>query len=476
MDLRWKDEVLQTLAGRALHEAPIEGDIPLPAGRSCTALLGAQGDMGRCTVECGESVRVMGEIRVELLCEDGEELFSFVARSPFSHTIEEKADDARAACALGELALSLQDGSIHFTAVVQLDLALLCTRTLRVLDASDGIECLDRELRLSRRSVAARDTVDIREEIAAQGADAVRLAYGAALLQDVSVASGVATVSGTLYLCLLTENDAGGLCQSMQQTPFSVQLDCQQPAAEGECELCALQVHAVGEGFGILAVEARLALTLYAAHAQTFTLPLDAYVPGMPFIAARTSFCAVCDASALPLRHSLSETLRIPESMPEAARVLCAFAHATVTEAPENGAPLIGIIDVRVVYESASGTRFMFTEALPFELAVPTDADTVLARVTALPVCGGAGRTLQIAFTLCAQLCAIRTEETEVVTGVEECAPKPPFSGVMVCFAGEGESLYDIAKRYDTTRTALRSITPSLPDVLSEGQRVVMLL
>ncbi|MDD4074689.1 MAG: hypothetical protein PHC80_01215 [Eubacteriales bacterium] len=476
MDLRWKDEMVQTLAGREQLSVPIEGDIPLPAGRSCTALLGAQGDIGRCTVECGDSIRILGDVRVELLCEEGEESFSFLARSPFSHTLEQKADEARVACALGELALSLQDGSIHFTAVVQLDLALLSTRALRTLDASEGVECRRQELRLSRRSVAARDTVDIREEIAAQGIDAVRACFGAALLQDVSVVSGVATVSGTLYLCMLSANDAGALCQSMQQAPFSVQMDCPQAATEGQCELCALHVHAVGEGFGILAVEAQLALTLYAEHAQTFSLPLDAYAPGMPFKAVRTSLCAVRDASVLYLRHSLSETLGIPESMPEAARVLCAFAQATVTEAPENGAPLIGILDVRVVYESASGTRFVFTEALPFEIPVPTDAGTVLSRVTALPVCGGAGRTLQIAFTLCAQLCTIHTEEAEVVTGVEECAPKPAFSGLMVCFAGEGESLYDIAKRYDTTRTAIRSIAPELPETLSEGQRVVMLL
>ncbi|MDO5110839.1 MAG: LysM domain-containing protein [Clostridia bacterium] len=474
MELHWKDEVLQTLTGRELLSIPIEGDIPLPTGRSCTSLLGAQGDIGRCTTECGETVRILGDIRVELLCEEGEETFSFLARSPFSHTYEGSADEVRCTCALSELAVSLLDGSIHFTAVVQLDLVLLATRTLRTLDASQGMECLCQDLSLSRRSVAVRDTVDIREEIAAQGVSAVRAAFGAALLQDISVVSGTATVSGTLYLSLLTANDAGELCQSMQQAPFCVELDCPQPVSEGQCELCALNVHAVGEGFGILAVEAQLSLTLYAAHAQSVSLPLDAYAPGMPFVCAHTAFRAVSDASVFHLRHSLSETLRIPESMPEATRVLCAFAQPTVTEASD--ATLTGIIDVRVVYESASQTRYMFTEELPFTLGVPTDAETLLSRVTALPVCGGAGRTLQIAFTLCVQLCAIRTIDTVAVTGVEECAPKPAFSGVMVCFAGEGETLYDIAKRYDTTRTAIRAISPALPDALSEGQRVVMLL
>ncbi len=474
MELHWKDEVLQTLSGRELLSIPIEGDIPLPTGRSCTSLLGAQGDIGRCTTECGQTIRILGDIRVELLCEEGEETFSFLARSPFSHTHEASADEVRCACALCELAVSLLDGSIHFTAVVQLDLALLSTRTLRTLDASPGMECLCRELSLSRRSVAARDTVDIREEIAAQGVAAVRAAFGAALLQDVSVSANVATASGTLYLCLVSANDAGELCQSMQQAPFSVQLDCPLPASEGQCELCALNVHAVGEGFGILAVEAQLSITLFASHAQSCVLPLDAYAPGMPFVCAQTPLCAVSDASMFHLRHSLSETLRIPESMPEAARVVCAFAQPTVTEAAN--ACLTGILDVRVVYESASNTRYMFTEELPFSLNLPTDAQIVLSRVTALPVCSGAGRTLQIAFTLCVQLCALRTVECSVVTGVEECAPKPSFSGVMVCFAGEGETLYDVAKRYDTTRAAIRAITPTLPDTLTEGQRVVMLL
>jgi hypothetical protein len=66
--------------------------------------------------------------------------------------------------------------------------------------------------------------------------------------------------------------------------------------------------------------------------------------------------------------------------------------------------------------------------------------------------------------------------EVSVVAGAQEGADQAPLRGIIVYFAGAGETLFDVAKRFRTTRESLREANGELPEVLTEGQKLLLFL
>ena len=67
-------------------------------------------------------------------------------------------------------------------------------------------------------------------------------------------------------------------------------------------------------------------------------------------------------------------------------------------------------------------------------------------------------------------------QQTHVlVTGVTECERPELAQGIVVYFAGAGETLYDVAKRFAIPRSALRAAWGDAKEELEEGQRLVFL-
>ena len=62
-----------------------------------------------------------------------------------------------------------------------------------------------------------------------------------------------------------------------------------------------------------------------------------------------------------------------------------------------------------------------------------------------------------------------------LVTGLTECDPPSMAQGIVVYFAGAGETLYDVAKRFAIPRSALRAALGDAKEQLEEGQRLVFL-
>jgi len=60
------------------------------------------------------------------------------------------------------------------------------------------------------------------------------------------------------------------------------------------------------------------------------------------------------------------------------------------------------------------------------------------------------------------------------VTGIEECPQRPPHQGITVYFASAGDTLYSIAREYNTSRANLLRMN-DLPEVLQGGERVAFM-
>ena len=88
----------------------------------------------------------------------------------------------------------------------------------------------------------------------------------------------------------------------------------------------------------------------------------------------------------------------------------------------------------------------------------------------------GAGRGIEFSYTLQVSAQPYEIVRTAAVTGMEECAQAAAPRGVVIYFAGEGETLFDVGRRFNLPRKRLLDTNPGLSETLADGQKLVLLL
>ena len=485
MELLWKEENITALAARVCASIELEGDIPLPEGRNCTALLATQSLLESCVCSCQQEggIRIEGVVHLTLLCQDENGIFAFSSRASFSHLHGESASELRSCCALNAPNVKLCDGALHFDCSIDADLLLLKQDSIRVLQGIDGLPQNDLQCRNAVRSVYRRvqgETLRLRlrEELAVPNIAEVLCAAGELQLRE--NASGEGALSGTLSLSLLCRDTQDRLFQSIEHVPFHTESGVFENGMEtAVCTLSELSVRSVGEEFGILAAEAELCLEPFRLDSRRYELPVDAYAPSLPFMCNFSELCILGDAGTRAFRSSFDAQLQVPEGLPEIAAPIFCCAHPCVTDSRvENGRLYVeGILEVRAVYKSANGSCYAFTDEIPFAAddAAP-GAQMQQLRVRALSRISGTGRAAQAQFCLCFSVSYYTCDTLRVVTGISECEKTPRAAGIVVLYAGAGETLFDIAKRYNVTVEALCALQSELKEPLEEGQRILMLV
>lgn len=481
MELLWREETIEAFAARAKVEVRLEGEVPPPEGRSCSSVLAAS-----CTVEGGscscssEEVRIEGVLLITLLCEDGDELYGYVSRAPFSQVYTESgAEEARAVFTVNSQQLKLENGSLSFSAVLECDMLLTKSLTLRSLRDMSGLEAGALQLReenysLTRRRPAETLTLQLREEASVSGVSEVLAANGTVFFKT----GQEEAPEGTLIFSALCRSADGKMKQVLRQLPLHIDEELNGTVPES-CSLRELSVRSVGEEFGILAVEATLKLHSAQIESRVCTLPLDAFAPSFPFDCVYGEHTALRDLGSRAYRHSFDVSLPLPEGLPEIAECVYACAQSVITSAAtENDRLYIeGIIDTRAVYRSAGGTRCCFSRETPFTVDFPApQADTVQLESEAFVLCDGGGSSLQAHYTLCLRASFDQSVALRAVTGIRECEKEKPAPGLVILFAGAGESLFNVAKRYNVTLESLYTLQSELAEPLADGQKLLLLI
>lgn len=486
MELLWKEENICVLQKRESVRLDVEGEVPLPEGKHAQTLLAAKSTLESCTCTIqGEGVQLGGVVLLSLLCQDDAGLFAFSSRASFTQLYEADATDCRCCCCLSTPSVKLgeSDGALHFSCAIEADLLLLRNERVRALNGIDGLaqndlQCRSRTLSSTRRVAGETQKMRLREEIASPNISEVIASLGHFQLRDSP--PGEDARLGTLSLSLLLRDKDDHLFESIEHVP--VRLDAERGSMDekiGDCELSGLSVRSVGEEFGILSVEAELRISPYRHEKQSCVLPLDAYAPSIPFKCGFSELCAFSDVDTLRFSSSFDALLNVPEGLPEIAVPIFSCVQSAVTAAAvENGKLYVeGVLETRVVYKSANGSYYAFTDEVPFTAeCAASEADLIQVDVRALSRVSGTGRSaqLQIILLFTASLC--QSETLQVVSGISECEKTSRPSGIVVLFSGEGETLFDIAKEYNTTVDALRALEPSLQEPLTEGSPILMLV
>lgn len=493
MELQFSDLGAARLVLRATSQALVEGELPLPEGRKSAEVLCVDGSVSVSGAAAGEgAVTVEGRVRVELICRDGDEVFAFASSAAFRHSLPapgaKEGMTAEAFAALQSISVE-QTGALMLSAVLDVECMVLQAAPLRVLAGIRGAEDLERReqtFETVRTDVLGQETVRIREEISAPNAAAVLRASGVCQLRETHVGGAAAISEGTLTVTALTVGADGKLAQFVQHVPVTLEteadgtgMDAALPVAEAEVEAIGLALPEVDGG--MMSVEARIAVRVEALRKENVTLPQDAYAPSLPLSCVREEVQLLLRGETVRFRFGASETLGIPDGMPECYRVAYCMARPVVTSASiEDGRLTVeGLLFTRVLYQTEGGMLYAFTEDIPFRCENAGAGKLTEARAQVRVVsaaASGAGRGIELSYTLQVTAQPYAVVKTHAVTGMEECAPAERPRGVVIYFAGNGETLFDVGRRFNLPRKRLLEMNPGLSETLADGQKLVLLL
>ena len=500
MEFVFADINMETLVCMPCAQADVEGELPLPEGRraSDTEALSANGTVtvSRCAAAEG-AVVIEGRVRAELVCrdtsfvpEEGESaagaLFAFGSSAAFRYVME--APGVKEGMAVSAQAaifeMSVEQGSrLAFSSTVELCASVTSDKPIRALSSVKGAEAEFKNVRYSylAEGMIGNEETRLREEIAARGVKRVLCVSADVSARTVKAGGDTALIDATGFVTALVETDAGRVETFASQLPLTIEASIdERPRGDVSAEISVLSADLYLAGEGTLCLEMTLRVKVFDICPGETMLPGDAYMPG----AALESVCENADlmlrGGHVQARCPVDEKLALPEGMPQPVRVVWCAARPLVTSASADCGTLRveGILNVRAVYEAADGVLCAFGTQLPFLCETVCPGWCCGARATAKLLC--AGLTLSgggMVFSAALEIAAMPycPKSAIYVTGLEPCEPKSGRRSLILCYAGAGETLFDIGRRYGLSRAALQKANPNAKEELAEGDRLAFI-
>ena len=485
MELIWKELPGEHMIYSGIAQAAVEGDIPVPEGHSVREVLSCTGSVTLSDTAAREgAVAVEGTVSVDIICTDGN-VFAFSSHASFRHTIpaEGVRDGMKAQVqpSLQALELINENGRLRLSAVADMAVLVTAPGGIKVLSSITGVEDAEqdaRELTLCCRTEEQAGSLRLREELEAPFASSVLYSEACAALRDVIPTSDGITLEGTLYISALVESRTGVLSQLCRAIPFSEKVEGSgQSPMWGDIGVAAWDVRA-SEEFGMVIADVRLNYRIYGRTCAKACAAVDIFSPSLPFDCIHSHLRPCSFLGCTDHRHAITENVMIPEGLPDAQRVIYTAVRPLVTSSGIENDRLIveGLLAVRVLYAGESGSIFTFSEDIPFsvETDAPGATDALLS-VKASASASGGGRSVELSCTILLSACLYAAQDIIVVSGIEECPPKDVPHGLIGYFPAPGDTLYSVAKKFNTSRENLRRRDNDLPEVLTGKERIVFI-
>lgn len=485
MELIWKELPGEHMIYSGLTQAAVEGDIPLPEGRTLKEVLSCTGSvtLTDAAAKAG-AVAVEGRVSVDVICTDGN-VFAFSSHASFRHIIPaegvREGMNAMVQPCLQSLELLNEGGRLYLNAVADMAVMVTAPGGIKVLSSISGVEDAEqetKELTLACKAEVCSGSLRLREELEAPFASAVLYSEACAALRDVTPCANGLTLEGTLYISALVESRTGVLSQLCRAIPFTETVEGSgQSPLWGDVSVAAWDVRA-SEEFGMVIADVGLNYRIYGRTTASGSAAVDIFSPTLPFECLHSRL-KPCSFLGCPThRHSLTENVMLPEGLPDAQRVIYTAVRPLVTSSGMEGDRLAveGLLFVRILYAGESGSIFAFNEDIPFsvETNAPGATDALIS-VRASASASGGGRSVELSCTVLLTACLYGAEYVTAVCGIEECPPRETSHGLMAYFPSSGETLYSVAKKYNTSRSNLRHCDPNLPEVLTGKERIVFM-
>ena len=492
MELIWNEIEAERLVKRMKVQMRVEGELPSPDGRTPKEIVGSKAAVviESAAVDKG-SVRIAGRVAVSLTAVDQDgKLFSYESYAGFEHSMEEESACPGMSAELSPCILELEAvpsvGGASLRADVDIDAVLTSSIPVKVTAGVSGVPDLEMKsgAMVNRRRVKLGGSVlRMREEIAAEGVSEIISAEGQIMVRDVTVEQGAAAVSGVITVSAVTVDKTGSPSQLVRQIPFRERVEINDLGKEPFCEaeLNSVYMRALGEDFALISLETEASFEVYGITENESIIPMDAFSPSIAFGCLSETIDFLNSQGSVSMNTTIKETVSLPDTASDLSVPLFVFVRPVITEvfpAPDS-IRLSGLLATAVTYESTSGRIVTFKEDVPFESALENRSGAGLPVVKAScvgQIVGTGERSVQIQYSLLINANLYGIDKRSVVTGLAECEKKSSPRGIMICFASEGEDVFDIAKRCCVSCETVKKLNPEQKPPFREGEKLLLLV
>lgn len=485
---------------RETAQAAIEGALPLPAGVRLGDIepicIKASIDYAEAAVRTG-AIDISGRIRVNVIfksakAEDtAEQVYrerggAFTSSAAFKYSLACDAAETgmRAEVYSTVTACSFTVGEeLMLNAVAGLDCALFAAEGTRVPSLGNDIEVKTKSLSSWQEELIGRTETTIEAETALMANAEPIFASGECCVRNAITGADTAIIEGQLMLDMLLSTRSG-MTEHMVQLPFSVEAEltkrCTGEAA-AKVKLKDISVCAEDVSSGMATVRAALEISVYSASKNEGEICEDAFCP-------LTGQCAVTENVGImqrgrrkAYRHNISEVLPLSDAQSTPNGVICCMAMPYITDSYVKDGILHadGVICVNAALRSGTAEAYTFTTEVPFFSEAQyafDDTNGVFAEVRCLSsslMLTGGGMMLECALEISAVPYTILN--TTAVCEMGEAQQTASHHALVLYYAAEGETPFDIAKRYFLSVDKIRSAANG-STTLNEGDRLIFLL
>lgn len=487
MNMIFDDIAIPSTRTRSSETTRITGTVPLPHAAKRVVMTDGKVNVDNTETSNGK-VACGGKVTLNAICEDDDgSLFSFSASADFSHSLDcegaEAGMQAAVTAQLLSISTTLSGGNLELDAQADIMCRVEDMTQKRMLRGGDSAEMLTQRVSYGMREKVGEVTTRLREDIVANDIASVIYADANALIRDITSVIDTARVDGILNLNALCCAKDGSYIKLRQNIPFTADVQTKYDNCtnlSGNVQVSDIRLRMTEDEYGLATVEAQLSIELFSATPNEIELTVDAFSPTEPFSCVKNDIQLLLYKETVEQKGICKDTVALKNAGDYASEVFCTARPLVSSATKGEGCIIIdGIMAVNLLYTDKSKALCSAVDNLPFSVSVPTEYDNT--EIDARPVCTaitvGAvnekGVEVSIAMHITADIYELR--DTGIVSDTEKCECKCGAKGFVVCFASEGETMYDIAKRFNVSQKDLSAANPDLGKVLHEGDTAVLL-
>ncbi|MDD3336798.1 MAG: DUF3794 domain-containing protein [Eubacteriales bacterium] len=492
---------LQRFVGEQLGQAVVEGEVALPGGlREETNVLSAEAMavLDRTDVQA-ERVDAEGKVTFHVLYTQGDPTLvsALEASAEFSHAMDFAGAlpgmNAPVSLMVEHVEANAQGGRLHLLAILRVQARVFSDEPLSVVTGVRGMDGLMqktetlsccRTLASGAQDVLVRDECELGAVLQIQD---TLYATAIATVQDVMGGEEKATISGNILLEVNHRSTMPSrpIVVTRHTIPFEETLSLMGENGDQLCcdavvkDVAVLSQEGPEEGGRTMRAEVLLGLSARATGSRDVCLLLDAYTTQGDLL------LPVTKPVRRALRHHQVHTAEsgkltlLLDGQPPARTPLRAGIRPIVTDLNRSGGKLNveGMMEVNLLYmtDDSEVPRSYQTEE-PFRMSFTCDLSCPEGMVLSpsnIEVTGITSDRVEVKYILHVSCYDVQLGDEPLVTDVAEQPSKPAEPGILLCFSQEGESLWDIAKRYRVSCDSLKRMNPALEDGAA-GEQVIL--
>ncbi|MGI5849568.1 MAG: DUF3794 and LysM peptidoglycan-binding domain-containing protein [Christensenellales bacterium] len=491
----------ETACDTKISESLVEGKLSVPSEKAdIERILFVQGKVHVNTQPADGKVLMDGIVKFNVIYIDSNGgVDSFESLSPFRHSAEfKKAGVGMNVYSKGyirEVEHSVDDKrTVYVKGIVSMSIR---GSVMDSYDAVSKAESDDMQVKMHKRRLAStkefkRETAMVREDIripqSMPRAEKILCNDAYAVVKSIKTEDLKIIVEGEIKMMILylSEDKNAPIQHFYESLPFGEIFSSENVLADdivmADADMYDTSVDIAEDEGDILRLYAKIDIIIDAKTNADIEYMEDAYslkrklnIKYKDYTYQHMALCGCVKAIARC-------TIAVPQTHPSVSRIVCMKASPVIVSATPNTdrVYLEGLMMFTICYASPEGLRSYCGET-PFEAEAQMEGVISSHQVDVaaeVEYCSfeGAGRDISVKFMMDIEIRGYSKNNLRIVSDLEDTGESTAVKkGITIYFADEGESVWDIAKRYSTTLDTVKKFNPDIGDNVKQGQKILIM-